>query len=130
MIIAEFGSGQALWTIFWFFLFIIWFWLLIMVFSDLFRDREESGWAKALWTIFLILVPYLGVFVYLIVRGHGMGERAAAAAQQQQAQFDSYVREAAGTSGPADQIAKAKALLDQGAITQEEFEQLKRAAIT
>lgn len=128
---AEFGSGQVLWSIFWLFLFIVWFWLLITIFSDLFRDKELSGWAKAGWILVVIAFTYLGVLVYLIVRGRGMGERAMEAAKAQQQQFDAYVRETAGTAQtPADQIHKAKQLLDDGAISQEEFERLKRSALS
>jgi len=129
MVLAAFGSGQVLWDIFWLFLFIIWFWLLIMVFGDLFRDQELSGWGKAAWCIFVIIAPYLGIFVYLIVRGGGMSERAFAAQQAQQQRFESYVKQTAGTGDAADQIAKAKALLDQGAITSDEFDQIKRKAL-
>ena len=129
MVLATFGTGQVLWDIFWLFLFIIWFWLLLMIFGDLFRDQELSGWAKAAWCFFVIIVPYLGIFVYLIARGSGMSERAIAAQKAQQQQFDAYVKETAGTGNAADQIAKAKALLDQGAISNEEFEQIKRSAL-
>jgi hypothetical protein len=129
MVLAEFGSGQALWTILWFFMFMIWFWLLIMIFGDIFRDKELSGWAKAAWSILVIVAPYLGIFVYLIARGHGMAERSQAAQQQQQAAFDSYVRETAGSQDSADQIAKAKSLLDEGAISQEEYDSLKARAL-
>ncbi|HEY5155936.1 MAG TPA: SHOCT domain-containing protein [Acidimicrobiales bacterium] len=129
MVLAAFGSGQVLWDIFWLFLFVLWFWLLIMVFSDLFRDHAQSGWAKAAWCIFLIIAPYLGIFVYLIARGGGMTQRAVAAQQAQQQQFDSYVKETAGGGDAADQIARAKALLDQGAITSDEFDQIKRKAL-
>ena len=126
---AEFGSGQALLTIFWIFLFVIWFWLLIMIFGDVFRDHELSGGMKAFWCIFVILLPYLGIFIYLIVRGGGMTERSIKAAQEQQQQFASYVKDTAGADSAADQIAKAKALLDQGTITNEEFEQMKARAL-
>ena len=129
MTFAEFGSGQALWTIFWIFMFVIWFWLLVMIFGDLFRDHELSGWAKAAWAFFVIVMPYLGIFIYLIVRGGGMTERGIKAAQEQQEQFASYVKDTAGADSAADQIAKAKALLDQGAITNEEFEQMKAKAL-
>ena len=129
MVLAEFGSGQALLTVFWFFMFVIWFWLLLSVFGDIFRDRELSGWAKAAWTAFVIVAPYLGIFIYLIARGSGMAERTIAAEQRAQAQFDAYVRETAGGTGAADQIAKGKQLLDQGAISPEEFEALKREAL-
>lgn len=126
---AEFGSGQVLWSILWLFLFVVWFWLLIAVFGDLFRDRSLSGWAKAAWCLFVIIAPYLGILVYLVVRGHGMSDRAMAVAKAQQAQFDAYVRETAGTATPADQIARAKQLLDEGAIDQAEFERLKQQAL-
>jgi hypothetical protein len=133
MVLAEFGSGQALLTIFWLFLFVIWFWLLISIFGDILRDHELSGWAKAGWSVFVIVAPYIGIFVYLIVRGRGMAERSLAAQQRAQSQFDAYVRETAGRAdgaSAADQIAKAKQLLDQGAISQDEYEALKRAALT
>ena len=79
MLFAEFGTGQVFWSMLWFFLCFIWIWLLIVVFGDIFRSRDLSGWAKALWTIFVIFLPYLGVFVYLIARGHKMGEHAGGA---------------------------------------------------
>ena len=130
MVLAEFDSGQALWSIFWLFMFVIWFWLLIAIFGDIFRDQELSGWGKAGWSFFVIIAPYLGIFVYLIARGHGMSERALAQQQRAQQQFDAYVRQTAGAGDtPADQIAKAKELLDQGAISQAEFERLKAAAL-
>ncbi|MGZ4681363.1 MAG: SHOCT domain-containing protein [Acidimicrobiales bacterium] len=129
MVLAAFGSGQVLWDIFWLFLFIVWFWLLIIIFGDIFRDAELSGWAKAAWSFFVIIVPYLGIFVYLIVRGSGMSERALAAHQAQQQQFESYVKQTGGAANPADQIAKAKELLDQGTITPEEFDKIKRDAL-
>lgn len=132
MVFAEFGSGQVLWSLIWMFLFIIWLWLLFSVFNDLFRDHALSGWAKAAWCIFVIVMPYLGIFVYLIARGQGMSERTAAAARTQQAAFDDYVRQTVATKGsasPADEIARAKQLLDDGAINQDEFERLKRAAL-
>jgi hypothetical protein len=129
VVLAEFGSGQVLWSVFWIFLFVLWFWLLIAIFGDLFRDKSLSGVAKAAWCIFVIVLPYLGIFLYLIIRGHGMSDRALAAAKDQQAQFDSYVRETAGTAGPADQIARAKQLLDEGAIDQAEFDRLKQRAL-
>jgi hypothetical protein len=110
-----------------FFLFIIWIWLLITVFIDIFRSRDIGGAAKALWVIFVIILPFLGVFVYLIARGGKMHERAAAAAAEQQKAFDSYVREAAGTSGAdtASQLSKLADLKTQGVITDAEFETQK-----
>jgi ABC-type multidrug transport system fused ATPase/permease subunit len=107
------------------FIFIIWFWLLIVIFGDIFRSHDMGGVAKALWVIFIIILPFLGIFVYLIARGGKMHERAAAQAQQQQKAFDSYVQEAAGGSSAADQLSKLAALKDQGTISQAEFDAQK-----
>src|ERR1700721_1402114 len=112
-------------TMLYFFLFIIWIYLLIMVFVDVFRSHDMGGWAKALWVIFIIVLPFLGVFVYLIARGGKMHERAAAQAAQQQQAFDSYVKEAAGADSTADQLSKLAALKDQGTISQAEFDAQK-----
>ncbi len=106
------------------FVFIIWFWLLIVVFSDIFRSRDLGGFAKALWVIFVIVLPFLGIFVYLIARGGKMHERAAAQAQQQQQAFDDYVKETAGTSS-AEELAKLADLKQKGVITDAEFEAQK-----
>ena len=95
---AEWGTGQVFWSILWFFLFFIWLWMLIVVFGDIFRSDDLSGWGKALWSIFIIIVPYLGVFVYLIARGGKMGARVAADAKAQDEAFKQYVRQTAGTS--------------------------------
>jgi hypothetical protein len=114
-------------TMLYFFLFVIWIWLLITVFVDIFRSRDMGGWAKALWVIFVIILPFLGVFVYLIARGGKMHERAAQEAAQQQKQFDAYVKQAAGTGGDttADQLSKLADLKSQGVITDAEFEAQK-----
>ncbi len=128
---ADFGLGEVLWTMFVLFMWIIWFWLLISVFSDLFRDHETSGGAKAAWCIFVILLPFLGVFVYLLARGGGMAERSMKQQQAAQAQFESYVRETASTSsGAAGEIAHAKKLLDDGTLSQAEFDALKAKALS
>ena len=129
MIAAEWGTGQVFWSFLWFFLFFVWIWLLIMVFSDIFRSRDLSGWGKALWTIFVIVLPYLGVFVYLIARGHKMGEHAAAEAQAQDAAFRQYVQEAAPAPSAADELSKLATLKANGAITDAEYEQLKAKAL-
>jgi len=130
MLAAEFGTGQVLWSMIWFFVFFIWIWLLIMVFADIFRSRDLGGFAKAIWTIFVIFLPYLGVFVYLIARGHKMGEHAAEAAQAQDAAAQQYIREAAGTTkSPADEIARLAELKDKGTITDAEFQSLKAKAL-
>ena len=121
--------GQAMWTMLVFFAWILFFWLLFVVFGDLFRRHDISGWGKAGWTIFVIFLPYLGIFVYLITQGKQMGERRMAEMQQAQTQMDTYVRSVAGSGNSAEQIAKAKELLDSGAITQAEFDQLKAKAL-
>ena len=129
---ADYPFLDILWTMIIFFCWVAWIWLLIMVFSDLFR-RDVSGWAKAAWVVFLIILPFLGVLIYLIAEGKGMTERRVQEMQASQAQFDTYVRsvatETGGGSGSAHEIEKAKALLDSGAITQPEFEQLKAKAL-
>jgi hypothetical protein len=127
---TSFGNGDVFLWMLEFFLFIIWFWLLIAIFSDIFRDHETSGGVKALWVILVVILPYLGILLYLIVRGHGMAARSAAAAQRAQDQMDSQIRAAAGTTTSApEQIAQAKSLLDSGAITQAEFDDLKKKAL-
>ena len=109
-----------------FFLLIIWFWLLIIVFSDIFRSHDMGGGAKALWVIFVIILPFLGIFVYLIARGGKMQERAAAQAAHQQKAFDSYVKETAGAgTNSTEQLAKLADLKQQGVITDAEFESQK-----
>jgi hypothetical protein len=119
--------GQVMWSMFVFFAWVMFFWLLFVVFGDLFRRHDIGGWGKAGWTIFVICLPFLGIFVYLIAEGKGMGERAMQQAQAQQAATDAYVRSVAG--GGADEIAKAKQLLDGGAISQAEFDQIKAKAL-
>ena len=129
---SSFGDGDVLlWFIEFFFL-VIWFWLLIVIFGDLFRDHETSGGMKALWVLVVVILPYLGVLIYLLARGNGMAARAQKPQQQAQAQFDAQVRQAAGTSASGsatDQIAQAKSLLDSGAIDQAEFDHLKSKAL-
>jgi hypothetical protein len=123
----EYTVGDAFLTMLWFFLFFIWIWLLISVFSDIFRSDDLSGWGKALWTIFVIFLPYLGVFVYLIARGKKMGEHAVSDAARQEQQMRSYVQSVAGSGGTstADEIGRLAQLKDQGAISDEEFQQAK-----
>jgi ABC-type multidrug transport system fused ATPase/permease subunit len=112
-------------TMLYFFLFIIWIWLLIMVFVDIFRSRDLGGWSKALWVIFVIILPFLGVFVYLLARGGKMHERAAQEAADQQAAFDKYVRQTAGSDDTAAQLQKLADLKSQGVLTDAEFEAQK-----
>ena len=115
----------AFWTIFEIFLWVIWIWILIYVFIDIFRSRDLSGWAKALWFIFVLFIPLIGVLVYLIVRGSSMHERAVREAQQQDREFRAYVQDAAGSGNTADQLAKLADLRDRGVITADEFEREK-----
>lgn len=129
MFAAEYALGEALWTVLAIFLFVIWFWLLIAIFSDLFRDHETSGWAKAGWTVLILFLPFIGILIYLIVRGGGMAQRQIDAQQAAQADFDSYVKQTAGSGDSASQIADAKKLLDDGTITQDEFDSLKAKAL-
>ncbi|MET7617831.1 SHOCT domain-containing protein [Streptomyces sp. NPDC005408] len=113
-------------TMLWFFLWIIWFFLLFKIITDIFRDHSLSGWAKAGWLVFVLLLPYLGVFVYLIARGRTMGERDVKQVKEREAAFQQYVREAAGPGGSqADELAKLSELKSKGDISQEEFEKAK-----
>ena len=127
MLASSYPVLDAFLTMLYFFAFIIWIWLLIMVFMDVFRSHDMGGWAKALWVIFIIVLPFLGVFVYLIARGGSMHERAAAQAAEQQKAFDQYVKQAAGTPGEssADQLHKLADLKTQGVLTDAEFEAQK-----
>jgi hypothetical protein len=127
--LAEFGTGQVFWSMLWFFLFFIWIWLLIVVFSDLFRSPDLSGWGKALWTIFIIVVPYLGVFVYLIARGHKMQQHAMDAAKAQDAAMREYVQSVAPASGGAEEVARLADLRDKGVLSEAEFQQAKAKAL-
>ena len=126
---ADYPFLDILWTMLIFFAWVIWFWILITVFADLFRRHDISGWGKAAWTFFVIVLPFLGVFVYLISQGKQMAERKSADVQASRAAFDDYVRTVATDTGPSDQIAKAKELLDSGAIDQAEFERIKAKAL-
>jgi hypothetical protein len=125
MLASTFGSGQLLWSMFWFFMFVIWIWVLIALFGDIFRSDDLSGVAKAFWIIFIVILPWLGILVYLIARGSGMQKRALAHAQAQQAEFQSYVQATAASASPADQISKLAELKDQGALTDAEFQAQK-----
>ena len=121
--------GQAMWTMFVFFAWILFFWLLFTVFGDLFRRTDIGGWGKAGWTIFVICLPFLGILVSVIAEGKAMGERNMKQVQEAQSQMDTYVKSVAGSAGPAEQIAKAKELLDSGAITQADYDGLKAKAL-
>jgi len=128
MLAADYPSFfSVLWTMFIFFLFVIWIWILITVFADIFRRKDIGGGMKAIWIIFVIVLPYLGVLVYLIANHDGMADRNLAQMQKQQSAADDYIRSVAG--GAAAEIEKAKGLLDSGAITQAEFDAIKAKAL-
>jgi len=120
---------DVFWSMLIFFFWVIWIWILVTVLMDLFRRHDISGWGKAAWMLFVIVLPYLGVFIYLITQSRQMTERRAADIQGGRAALDDHIRGVATPSGPADQIAKAKELLDSGAIDQAEFQQIKHAAL-
>lgn len=120
---------EVFWTMLVFFAFVIWIWILFTVFADIFRRHDTSGGVKVLWIIFIVILPYFGAFVYLIAEHKGMTERAVKQQQEAQAQVDQYVKSVAGQGNPADQIAKAKQLLDSGTISQAEFDKMKAQAL-
>ena len=129
MFAANYPFLDVMWTMLVFFGWVIWFWLLITVFTDLFRRHDISGWGKTGWCIFVIVLPFLGVFVYLIAESKGMAERNVKAVQTAQTQTDEYIRSVAAQGDPATQITQAKQLLDSGAINAQEFEALKQKAL-
>ena len=129
MIAADYPFLDVLWTMFIFFAWIIWFWLLITIFADIFRRHDIHGGKKTLWCIFVILTPFIGVFVYLISQSKGMNERNLQSVKQQRHQTDEYIRSVSGGGDAASQIAQAKSLLDTGAINQQEFDSLKQKAL-
>jgi hypothetical protein len=129
MLASSYPFLDVVWTMLIFFGWVIWFWLLITVFSDLFRRHDVGGGGKVLWCIFVIVLPFLGVFIYLLVEHQGMTDRSVKQAQAQQQEFDSYVKNVAASSGPAGEIEHAKQLLDSGTITQAEFDALKSKAL-
>jgi hypothetical protein len=121
---------QVLWWMLVFFAFVIWFWLLITVFADIFRRHDISGWVKTIWIVFVIILPFIGVFAYLISQHEGMTERSTKQAEAQQQATDAYIRSVAGSGGgAASEIEKAKKLLDSGAITQAEYDSIKARAL-
>jgi Short C-terminal domain/Phospholipase_D-nuclease N-terminal len=128
-LLADITFGNVIWFIIVIFFFTMYLMILFSVIGDLFRDHETSGWIKALWILFFLVAPFLSLLIYLIARGKGMQERALAANQAQKAAFDSYVQSTASAGSPADQIAKAKELLDAGTISQQEFDALKAKAL-
>ena len=128
MIAADYPFLDVLWTMFVFFAWVIWFWLLITIFADVFRRHDIGGGTKALWCIFVIITPFIGVFVYLISQNKGMNERNLQTVKAQRQQTDEYIRSVAADD-PASQIAQAKSLLDSGAINQQKFDALKQKAL-
>jgi len=126
-IAADYPFLDVLWTLIIFFAWVIWIWIAITVLADVFRRHDIGGWAKAAWVVFVIVIPFLGVLVYLIAQHDGMRERSVKQAESQKQAFDTYVRDAAG--GSAAEIAKGKELLDAGAITQAEFDAIKTKAL-
>ena len=126
---ADYPFLDVFWTILIFFAWVIWIWMVITILADVFRRRDLSGWGKAAWIVFLIVIPFLGVLVYLIANHEGMAERNVKQVQAQQAEFDQYVKTVATGGGAASEIEKAKQLLDSGAIDQAEFDALKAKAL-
>ncbi|HEY5661440.1 MAG TPA: SHOCT domain-containing protein [Gaiellaceae bacterium] len=126
---SDYPFLDIFWTMLIFFFWVIWIWFLIIILTDVFRRHDIGGGKKAVWCLFIIFLPFLGAFCYLIANGQGMSERRMAEAQQAQSQMDAYVRSAAGSSGTAGEIERAKALLDSGAITQDEYASLKAKAL-
>ena len=129
LIAADYPFLDVLWSMIIFFVWVAWIWMMILILSDIFRRRDLSGWGKAGWTFFLIVLPFLGALIYLIAQGDGMAERRTQDVQGQRAQMDDYVRSVAGSGGAAAEIDKAKQLLDSGAIDQAEFDALKAKAL-
>ena len=129
LLAADYPFLDVFWTMILFFFWIAWIWILVGIITDLFRRHDTSGWVKALWVIFLIFLPFLGVLVYLIANNRGMTERSVQRAQANQEEFAKYMQSVASTGGAAGEIEKAKGLLDSGAINQAEFEALKAKAL-
>jgi len=130
MPVAEFTLGDALLTVLEIFVFVIYFWILITIFGDLFRDHQLSGWAKAGWVVVIFLVPFLGMLIYLIARGEGMRERAVKEQADMRRHMDAYIRDTAGGSSPVDELHKLSELKDKGAISDAEFERAKAKLLT
>jgi hypothetical protein len=126
---AEYPFLNIFWTMIIFFVWVCWIWMVVGIFADIFSRRDISGWAKAGWSIFVIVLPFLGVLIYLIANGESMAQRRASNAQASRAELDDYVKTVATSGGPAGEIEKAKQLLDTGAITQAEFDAIKAKAL-
>ncbi len=131
LLAAEFGTGQVLWSLLWFFLFFVWIMLIFTIFADIIRSQDMGGWGKAIWAIFIIFLPFLGIFVYLIARGGGMAERQVAAAQKQNEAMQEYIQATAGAAGTseADQLAKLADLHTSGKLDDAEYATAKAKVI-
>ena len=129
MLAADYPFLNILWTMIIFFAWVVWIWMMIMILSDVFRRRDISGWGKATWIVFLIVLPFVGVLAYLIAQHDGMARRRAGDLQDAEAQMDEYLRSVAAEQGPAAEIDKAAQLLERGAISQPEFEAIKAKAL-
>lgn len=134
MLFAEWQVGQMLWSIIWFTLFFLWIWLVIKIFADIFRSQDLGGWAKALWTLFVVITPYLGVFVYLIARGPSMAERDRDMLVAQEQAMRSYIQDVAGSpdgsGGGASELSRLAELRDQGVIDDAEFQKMKAKIVS
>jgi hypothetical protein len=129
LITASYSFLDVFWDILIIFAWILWIWVAIVAFSDIFRRRDLSGWAKAAWVVLIVILPWIGVLIYVLVNHDGMAERNERQARAAQSQLDEHVRQAAGTAGPAGEIETAKKLLDSGTITQDEFDAIKTKAL-
>jgi hypothetical protein len=122
---ADFPFLEFLWSMIIFFAWVVWIWMMVVILTDVFRRRDIGGWAKAAWTVFMIVLPFIGVLTYLIAQHDGIAERQAKQAEEQRAYIDDHIKAVAGSDGPATELANAKKLLDSGAINQAEYEKLK-----
>jgi hypothetical protein len=129
LLAAEFGTGQVLWSMLWFFLFFMWIMLVFSTIGDIFRSHDLSGWAKAIWTLFIVFLPFLGVFIYLIVRGDKMTQHGVDDANAQEAATQQYIRNAAGSSSAADQLKSIADLHDAGKLSDEEYAAAKSGVL-
>jgi len=130
LLAAEFGTGQVFWSILWFFLFFVWILMIFTIFGDIIRSDDMGGWAKALWSIFIIFLPFIGIFAYLIIRGGSMGERQMKAAQKQEVAVQDYIRTTAGGSSDADELAKLADLHAAGKLDDAEYAAAKAKVVS
>jgi hypothetical protein len=127
---SDYPFMDVFWTMIIFFAWVVWIWMIIVIFTDIFRRHDIGGWAKAAWIVFMIILPFLGVLVYLIAQHDGMAERQAQDVKQARQDSDAYVRSVVASTSPAGEIERAKALLDSGTITQADFDSLKASALS